>query len=127
MVPTQSLSVKHPPHCVPAHVVGAQSCVCNGGHCAELPVQLAASVATDAVQLAVRHSTSEGLNSSMGHALLKPSQVSSRSQLPAAARQALPAAFFISTHMVEEPLQVSATSHGPAAARQVRPGHPAGC
>jgi hypothetical protein len=91
-------------------------------------VQLAASVATPPVQLAVRHDVEDGLNTSAGQASLDPSHFSSRSQSPGAARHTKVFGRLASLGQVTElPVHVSATSHGPPAERQMAPELPAGC
>src|SRR5437899_2877884 len=65
---------------------------------------------------------------SVGQAVVTPSQVSARSHSPAAARQTVPAVLIASTgQAVLVPVQVSATSHPPAAARHTVPAFPAAC
>jgi hypothetical protein len=127
--PAQSPSTVQPfAQTLPAQVEDGQLTVCAPGQLAELPVQLAASVATPPVQLAVRHCVDEGLNKSDGQASLEPSHFSSRSQSPGAARHTNVFGRLTSLgHVVELPVHVSATSHGPPAERQMAPELPAGC
>jgi hypothetical protein len=120
-------SIVHPPHAVPLQDVSPQSCVWGAGHAAPLPGQLAATVATPAVQLAARQLVALDLKPSAGQASSEPSHVSATSQVPAAARQTVPAEAFASGgHVVEEPLHVSDESQEPAAARHTVPAFPAG-
>jgi hypothetical protein len=64
---------------------------------------------------------------SAGQLSVAPSQRSSSSHSPVAARQTCVAGCLVSAHALELPLQVSARSQGPLAARQTAPGFPTAC
>src|SRR5207244_4615784 len=77
---------------------------------------------------AAPHAVPGAAKPSAGQLSLVPSQVSARSQAPAAARHTLPAGCLASAgQLVLVPSQLSAASQAPAAARHTVPAWPAGC
>lgn len=76
-----------PLHTPAEHVPAEQLSVCAAGHEAELPEQLADSVAVVPEQLPARHCVAEDAKPSAGHEVELPVQLSTKSHAPAEARQ----------------------------------------
>src|SRR5207249_11041743 len=121
LVPVQFSATSHSPaaarHTAPAFPAG---CV----HVALVPLHTSVVQALpSSVQVVAL-----AFKTSVGQAVVTPSQVSARSHSPTATRQTVPADLMASAgHVVLVPVQVSAASHRSTAARHTVPAFPAAC